>query len=303
MRQFCTSAAGLCALLVAAGGPAVAQEFTYSGFVELEYIDGGSFNSGFWGTTDLSASVDFGTGFGLDFGLNTFIGRDSAGENKIREAIYAAASYTLGQNKFSFGVPVPAMEDMIDLPAIGGNHAFEARNVAFTSRNIADTLYQRSDGDIPYGLRYDGEFGAAKVGASIHRFDDQDINYYNMGASYDIQNYQVFAGFEKATGGRDVDMVIVGASSDYGVVSGGLAYFSRRFDDGTNPDTDGTRAWFDYHPTDELTVGASAVNTNRIDVYGLSMSYQMPIGLYAQAGAVDGRDYDRVYDLSVGFKF
>ncbi len=295
---------GLC---VAAAGIVVAQAgfaqdsaagLTFSGYVELEHLSGDISDDTFL-LGDVTLSTGRGLfaaapGLGFDLGMEFVTDGDDG-----NEAIYAALTYSFGPSKFSIGIPRGAYGSLDNRPALGGSRLFDLE-LAVLNKNLVDAIYLLSDDDAPYGLRYDGDYGNVAVAASYHRFDDIDADAFGLAASYKVfQPFVLMADYEIVDdGGSDVETMRIGGESDWGRWQGGLFYFHR-----SGLDADGTDAWFSYLPTEEITVTATALNTNVIDVYGLSLEYEWPIGAYGQIGVLDGRSVGTIYDVSLGWKF
>lgn len=292
----------LAALAVA--GAAQAQDKSVvetTGYVELEHIEG----DGNVSDTFLFGDVNFSVGGGL-IGAAPGLGFD-AGVVAVTDgdddetAVYAAATYSFGASKFSVGIPRSAYDTFSNMPPVGGLRILDF-SLGELNEGLVEFLYLVTD-ETPYGLRYDGDYGALQVAASAHTFDGEDIDGYAVAARYGLtENFAVFADWENiVAAGGNISTTRIGGETDYGNWSGGLSYFNRD-PDGSNH-IDGTETWLTYRPTEAISVTGTALNTNIFDVYGLSMRYDWPVGIYGQIGAADGRETDTLFDFSVGFEF
>ncbi len=275
-----------------------------NGYVELEYLDGDFDGQTFLlGDVDLSMGLP-GGGFGFDLGLHAIVTEDDD-----LSALYGAATYTMGAHKIAVGVPRSAYDSLNAMPAIGGNRTFDLQLTELNG-GLTEYFYLLDIGDTPYGLRYDGGFGNLAVAASAHWFEGEDVDSQAIAFRYSLPSsgFSILGDAERFNiGDADITTTRIGAEADFGQYKGGLSYFNRDPDGSSH--IDGTETWFSYLPTDRITVTGTALNTNVFDVYGLSLQYGLPVGdsfpggAYAQIGAIDGRDTDTVYDLSVGFEF
>jgi hypothetical protein len=293
------------ALVAAIPGLAPAQDsaagLTQRGYVELEYLADGDDDDLFL-TGDLALSfggavVGSMAGLGVDLGLVAL----SDGDNSY-SAPYAALTWGFGQGKLSFGIPRSAYGTFGKAPPLGGMRVLQLE-LDTLSGSIAEQAYLLGDADTPLGLRYDGDYGALAVAASAQRFDSDDVDAFALALRYQVtSNVSALADWEQVlTPGGNLDTTRVGGEWAYGAWESGLAYFNRDPNFGTH--VDGTETWVTYRPTDRISVTGSAFNTNVVDVYGASLRYDWPVGVYGQIGVADGRSLDTMFDLSVGFEF
>ncbi len=268
-----------------------------SGDVEVEYLTSdGSDATVLFGNVDLSfGPASGGAGLGFDAGLYAIDTDNSSGES----AIFAALTYRTGYGKFSFGIPRSAASTYSRMPAIGGVRLIEVSLDSIT-RGMVERVYLLGD-DTPYGLRYDGDYGALKAAASYHRFSDIDADIYAVAVSYDGGAFFANGAYEAVdVAGTSTQTSLhaeIGAEAD--LYEAGIGYTK-----GSNFVPDAFMAWATYRPMTQLDVTASIVDPDTAAaIYGLSGSYTLWNAAYVQAGVLDTSGTDPIWDLSLGYKF
>lgn len=297
------SATAIAALLTGFASPSLALDFgsgfSVTGEFELEYFDSsGSSGNGEtlgYGTVDFTYQQD-GGGFGA------FVGFDAVTLNDLSEtAIYGAISYSGDWGKVQIGVPRAALDDYVDMPALGGLRIFD---LEFGSVNgsILTSAYLLSDLDTPVGLRYDGEFGATMIGASYHSVDDADI--FDLGANYQLGNVVLRAGIEHLSfGGTSGNTYSLGANATFGKVEAGVLVT----DTESVGDLTLVQLFATYSPIEQLNLTATAFSidsgSDTTTLYGLAADYTFGQGVYVEAGVADGDTSGSLYNVSLGVKF
>ncbi len=270
---------------------------TISGDVEAEYLTSdGSDVTVLYGNVDLGFGPSAGaTGLGFDAGLYAIDTDTSSSES----AVFAALTYRTSYGKFSFGIPRSAASSYSRMPAVGGVKLFEV-SVDSVTKGTAEQVYLLSD-DTPYGLRYDGDYGALKAATSYHRFPDLDADVYAIAVSYDAGAFFANGAYEAVdSAGTSTQSSLhaeIGAEAD--LYEAGIGYTK-----GSNFVPDAFMAWATYRPMSKLDVTASIVDTDASDaIYGLSGSYTLWNTAYVQAGVLDTSGADPILDFSLGYKF
>jgi hypothetical protein len=298
-----TRALTLSALLMATTSlPALALEFgngfSATGEFELEYFDssgGGSGETLGYATADIGYQQPAG-------GFGGFIGFDAIAIDGDQEiAVYGALSYSGGFGKLQFGVPRPANDDYLDTPNLGGLRYFELLFGNFAN-SVITREYLLSDTDVPVGLRYDGVFGATKVGASYHRIEDTDV--FDIAVNHQIGNTVLRAGIEHLSDSAgDATTFSLGAEAVFGPVNAGVLFTDA-------DDISGQRAaqlYAVYSPITNLNLTGTywAVNSggSTDSLYGLAADYTFGQGAYVEGGIADGSGSDAIYNVSLGLKF
>jgi hypothetical protein len=299
MRRIVTFSA---VLMATTSLPARALEFgngfTATGEFELEYFDssgGGSGETLGYATADIGYQQPAG-GFGGFIGFDAFA---IDGDQEI--ALYGALSYSGGFGKLQFGVPRPANDDYLDTPNLGGLRYYELLFGNFANSAVTRE-YLLADTDVPVGLRYDGVFGATKVGASYHRIEDTDV--FDIAANHQIGNTVLRAGIEHLSGsGNDATTFSLGAEAAFGPVNAGVLFTDAS-------DITGQRAaqlYAVYSPISNLNLTGTywAVNggSGTNSIYGLAADYTFSQGAYVEGGIADGDGTDAIYNVSLGLKF
>ena len=143
-----------------------------------------------------------------------------------------------------------------------------------------------------YGAQFIGSFapagsgGQLRYGVSGHRIDSGDFTAYQVAAEYTAGATVVEGAVEFVTiGPASSTNFIVGATHDFGAMSGGLYYQSAT----TIGNSSSIRAFGSYQVTDAISVTgdilhftSGAVQT----VYGISGRYDFNYGAYANLAAI-----------------
>ncbi len=289
-------------IVFSSGSPLQALDFgdgfSATGEFELEYFDvsgGGTGETLGYATADIGYQQPAG-GFGGFIGFDAFT---IDGDREI--AIYGALSYSGGVGKLQFGVPRPALDDYLDTPTIGGLRFFDIALGNFSGSAIT-RAYLLADSDTPVGLRYDGTFGDARIGASYHRIEDTDV--FDIAANYQIGNVLLRAGIEHISGpGTDSTSFSLGAEATIGPVNAGVLLT----DAGDITGQQVAQIYAVYSPIENLNltgaVWAVDDGTDTETLYGLAADYTFAQGAYVEAGVADGSGGDSLYNLSLGLKF
>lgn len=302
MRSIRSLSVVFCAGLASPVAAQSAQDGFYSnGYAELSYFSGFGGSGETLGYSEATIGYsDASNGFGAEVGVDAIITED---DDEV--ALYGALTYQSSFGKLSLGVPRPAIDAYLtNVPSVGGMLAFDIGMIGLTKRSFVSTSYLFSGEDAPVGLRYDGAFGAANVGASYHRFADSDI--YNLAANYRIGQSTLTGALEHVASGGDSDTrYFIGAESKFGQVSAGLLY-SGNF---AFSDTAAFEAYAKYKPLDQLELSATALNVDTgsgsSTLYGLAADYSFSQGAYVKAGVADdfeGSD-STAYNLALGLRF
>jgi hypothetical protein len=290
------------ALMLSAASPALALDFG-SGFYatgefELEYIDG----SGFSGETFGYGKADIGYeqeggGFGGFVGFDAF-----AFDDQQESAFYGALTYSGSFGKIQVGAPRNALDDYIGTPDLGGSSLFDLQ-LSQAKGSIIPILYLGSNIDTPVGLRYDGSFGAAKVGISYHSIDTLDI--VDIGVNYQIGQVSLRAGAEQGSdGGFSDTSYFIGAEGEIGPVVAGLMYG----DLGIIGNASTVQVYATYSPIEALDLTATYMSLDSggpiLDIYGIAAKYTVYQGVYVEGGYLDGDNFTGdLFSASLGVKF
>ncbi len=265
------------------------------GVVELEALSSGDADQTV-AYADLDVSFGFGAGsmgLGLDLGLLAFdTDEDSEG------ALFAALTYGTEFGKISVGAPRGALGDFSRVPTIGGMQLLDLELSPFVG-DVVD-FAALIDSETPLGLRYDGQYGNLRVGASYHNFNDDDAEVIDLALGYQSGIFFVAGGVEliDAAGGGDSDIyhIEVGAEADY--YSAGIGFTSA-----DNFGGDATMAWASYSalPNTDLTV--TVFDLDGTTLYGLSGEWRFLSHSFVQLGVADITDSETIWDASIGLRF
>jgi len=298
-----TKFTAIAALMLSTASPALALDFGNgfyaTGDIELEYMDG----SGFDGETIGYGSFDIGYeqaggGFGAFVGVDAYT-FDSNSES----AFYGALTYSGSFGKFQVGAPRPALDDYIETPDLGGSVLYDLE-LSILSGSYLPIIYLGSSSiDTPVGLRYDGSFGAAKVGVSYHNVEEADI--VDLGLSYQLGKVELRGGLEHINAGSTNETsYFIGAEGEIGPVVAGVLYGNIGF----AGNAEATQVYATYSPLEALDLTACYLALSSSgptqDIYGLAANYTIYQGIYVEAGYLDaGGSSDAIYNASLGLKF
>jgi hypothetical protein len=283
-------------------GPTFAQSsegLSLTGQTELEYLRNRSTSETLLATDMMltyRGSTMSGIGLGFELGVNADLLLDSGDSFST---LYGAVLFSTMGGEFAIGAPKPITDVLIEKPSFAGMKAVDLE-LAALSPSIVSPVSKLGDAQT-YGLRYSGESGAVRYGASVHKFHGLSGTIYQAAAEYSF-------GTSVVEGAIETDSVFGSYSGTIGVThtAGQFdigAYLSRE-----RQTLDGNlfQLSADYRINDSLKVGG---NVARLDfgtkqtLYGLSAEYGFGNGAYVQGGVADGDGMRTTMDASVGFKF
>ncbi|MCT8328798.1 hypothetical protein [Albidovulum sediminis] len=265
------------------------------GVIELEALSSGSADQTVvYGDLDVSFGFGAGSmGLGLDLGFLAF---DS--DNDSEGALFAALTYGTEFGKISVGAPRGALGDFTRMPAVGGVQLLDLE----LSPYLGDVVDYAAlvDSETPLGLRYDGQYGNLRVGASYHNFNDQDAEVIDLALGYQTGIFFVAGGVEliDTPGGSDSDIYHIEAGAEAEYYSAGIGFTSTDDFGG-----DATMAWASYSalPNTDLTV--TVFDLDGTTLYGLSGEWRFLSHSFVQLGVADTTDSDAIWDASIGLRF
>lgn len=292
------------ALCVAYAGPVAAQSaqegFYTDGYAELSYFRGGSGSEDLLGYSEATIGYNTSSGFGFEVGVDALIT-----ENDDESAIYGALVYESSFGKLSLGVPRAALDSYLaNVPTVAGAVPFDIGAVGSTKRSLVTSAYLFGNDEVPVGLRYDGSFGSAKVGASYQRFNDTDI--IDLAANYSLGQATLTGAIEhlKDSGSSDT-RYFIGAETKFGQVTAGVLWSGNY----ALSNDAAIEAYAKYKPVEQLEVSATALNldvgSGASTVYGVAADYSFSQGAYVQAGVADTftSSSDTAVNLAFGLRF
>jgi len=273
--------------------------FSVTGEFELEYFSSeGSSETIGYGSVDVSYEQAGG-------GLGGFVGFDALSySGDANTALYGAVTFSGGFGKVQFGSPRSALDDYIKVPILGGARLLDLEFAFLNGSLFKFARLSLESSEIPLGLRYDGEIGQARIGASIHRLDG--VTIAALAANYPLGNVVLRGGIEQFDGEDGSGTILhFGANANLGQLETGVML--------TKTDTDeddeliSVQVFATYSPMEKLDLTFSAVSVQGDDfdgtLYGLSADYTFAQGVFVQAGVFDGADTEGGYNLSVGVRF
>lgn len=235
MNRFLLTTVAAGALAVAGQAQAQDTVFFSDGVIVYENVDGdggsvdgivADFNVGFRAAGE--------TGFGAYLGVDAF---DIEDENV--SVVYGAAFYDFGSGQISLGAPRLPSYDFILTPTFGGSETLGAFSEFSAFSSTFGEFAAYFDEEPPYGVRYDGDYGAFNVGVYLGQY----VDISNSG--------------DNATVGQ------IAASYETGPTTLWLVYEGTDIENGPTLDTYGAGVEYD---DDMFFVGLSAINT---DFFGL----------------------------------
>ncbi len=272
--------------------------FTLSGNLEYERVSVESTDLGI-GLLDGDVSYQHSSGFGAFFGTEAISYSGSSAE-----AFYGALSYSGNFGKIQIGAPRSALNDYVDAPAIGGVDFFDFQLAPFTGSYLPVVLL--GSDETAYGLRYDGTFGAASVGVSVH--DIEGATVVDAGMNYALGQTKLMAGIENVNGGggSSVSSYFLGAEHDFGQVTAGAILGNSEL----VGDAQTVQAYAIYSPTDRLDLTASLLHVDISgtsgDLYGVDANFDLSETVYVEAGYLGGDLFGSsadIYSVSLGVNF
>ena len=170
--------------LIATQAAAQSQGLYARGVAELEYLSIGSDDdTGLY--TNFTAGIDP-AGIGSPWPLGVELSVEAFEyDNVDAEAIFATIFYDTSYGRWSLGIPAPVVDDYVTKPVIGQSYLLDRGELGILSRSVVRALQLGSDEEA-FGLRYDGTFGATRLGVSVHDVDDFDAQVNGIAASFDL---------------------------------------------------------------------------------------------------------------------
>ncbi len=272
------------------------------GFVELEYVlEGPVFVDGatnFWG----EASVGYfapATASGLRWGVDLGVDTQRVSFDDPETALWLSLLLDTQYGLFSVGAPRPAYDTYVYETPFDRLDTFVGGALGRTSLVSSRNL---SSNEVPFGLRYDGQYGDLSFGVSAHRLPDVDANILTTGLTYEqgIMQYNFAYEYIQVSGmtGHSLNASVVADLERYG---GFLAYSEQ--DQGSFSLTALELGGF-IRPVDGLTLTASVLDVPLIDDlnYVLEARYDFDSGAYLSVSAGELSGFDMA-EVSFGFRF
>lgn len=290
------------------------KEANLSGWIEVERLFD---NSGEGGTNFLIADLTFKlrpaafNGFGVDLGYE---GTRFDGLNL--SAAYAAAVIPLGGGELSFGIPRAAIQQIFDLPAIGGHNFTQLVSGLLTepdyltAMSVSAPMYMLVTRTSVTGLRYDRNIGATRISAGLYqlKFMLDDFSTTDtvgqIAVEHGFGDTSLKFGLETVTS-TDGTLVNILAGATTTVGQFDLGATARRLQQPANGGyLDSLRLDGVYHVNDALDVTANYHRTmqQQFTMLALSARYTVADTGYVEAGliSVDGSS---AYQVSFGMTF
>ncbi len=273
--------------------------FSLTGKLEYEHISTKTTEQSF-GLLDADLSYESASGFG------GFIGVQGISVGSSTEALYGALSYSGDFGKIQIGAPRNALDDYIGAPALGGLDYLDLQLGMFTG-SILPIQVLSSSADAAAGIRYDGNFGGARVGVSYHDLEGGQV--LDVAVNYSFGETIVKAGGEHVNGsGLSASSFFIGAEHDFGQVTAGAIVGTS---DILSSNVRSVSLYAVYSPTDRLDLTATALHVNGLGsdgtLYGIAANYDLTDDVFVEAGylgssggAFFGSD---IVNVSVGVKF
>lgn len=302
---------------VSATAQSLPDNMYIDGYIEISRVHSSSLDDTF-GVASLNFGLTptRGDGLGVGFSLGVeSIQFNDAGVNEL--VIYPAVTVALGEaGLLSVGVPRPVLDyGYLPTDTLSYSSIMKAaldNNGISPSTAASIYLYNFVGKANIYGLRYDGEFGNTKIGASYHRIDISggDANAYSLalqhklGAIGSLPDTKLFGGIERLTsGGTKITSYSLGAEASSDKFRTGVIYSKNGF-----VNVDSANVYVDYNISDRFSVAGSYSYFDLPggrEAFGLGAKYQFLNGGYAKASYMDqdllGRD--PMYEVSLGWHF
>lgn len=267
------------------------EALSFNGDMEFEYTR----RNGASGTLVAgNLMLRYNGSFGFELGGDIYHDLETGADTSLP---YLAVSFGIGPGQLALGAPQTIVDQLIDLPAFAGSQ--EIQNGLDQRGPSAVTGLAQSLGEQIYGLRYSGESGALRYGATLARIRHTGGTHWQVAGEYQTGGTQI----EGALEGEDGSLgLTIGANHDAGQFDMGLYLTNQRIV-GTSRSITG---YIGYDLTPSLTLRGhlrtedGTVSGNRI---GVEAEYGFSNGAYAQFGAADGNNSSMSLDASVGFKF
>lgn len=291
------SVLGLACLAAPAFALDIGGGFSLSGNFEYEHVstESSDFGAGF---LDADISYQHSSGFGAFVGIDAVSADGFSGE-----AFYGALSYSGDFGKIQIGAPRNALDDYVGTPKIGGIDIVDFQISALTGSILPTALLQGNETAL--GLRYDGTFGGASIGASYLDVDGTSV--VDLGVNYSLGQTRLMAGIEHiSNGGSSEASYFLGAEHDFGQLTAGAVLGKVEL----IGDAQSVQAYVVYSPTDRLDLTASLLHADTGggsgELYGLDANFDLSDSVYVEAGYTGGDLFGGnadFYALSLGVNF
>ncbi len=308
------SAAGTAPAQVQAPDPHPAGEegFFLDGGIDTGYLSAGGGDSGYLlGRIDLGLRPRGGEGTGAQIGLDQrLISPEGSGQIRLSGA-YPALFHNGHMGTLSIGNPRSVTD-----AGYGGSISFAHSPLIENTLDLAfGSLVQKAtlEGRGSFGLRYDGGFGSALAGLSIHRADHagSEVTTYALAFSLPVtgdtpaEGLSLFGAAERYEGGgRSRNGYTFGAMLANTKLSGQLRYRKTLL----APDAHLYEGRIEYRLSERLSLGLAmahqSLQGDSSDFFGLGARYALPGQGYLRGSLLKTPDEnDPSIDLSVGFRF
>ncbi len=185
---------GTALLIALASTGAHAQTATINGIVQLDFSTTSGGSSFKLGLADFGGDVSFGaTDSGLTFGIEYDAYAVAGGGLPISGSYALSAFVQSGNQRLNIGAPLSAYSRFAPETVFNTNAYLGATLLPGTSFSVSRFIQMNGD-VLPLGVRYDGEFGAFSLSASVLRHTSGTI--YALAGEYDMGKVQVSAGYE-----------------------------------------------------------------------------------------------------------
>ncbi|MEE2944889.1 MAG: hypothetical protein VX444_06930 [Pseudomonadota bacterium] len=292
----------LSSLLVAGMSPlavsaqSAPQGFEYSGYVEFSslYSDGDSETLGRT-EIDLAYNNLFGN-FGFSLGIDAF-----SFDGETESEIYPAFTYSAGDHLFSFGMTRSVLDgSYLPMGQVLGSSFIDLEAVGATGSYLGTVLLFSGDDVRNLGARWDGEFGATRVGLSYNQLEPDSgdtVDAFGFAIRHEIDAISSFAdmaffgGFEKLdVPGDSANSWVIGLEGAANQFVYGLSFGESDF-----LFDSWARTWVDYKITERATLSAELISVDAGSnemLYSVGASYNIWEGLVAEVNFIDGDDFD-----------
>lgn len=306
-----TRAFQMAALAAALATPVIAQDTGFPpglyarGYADLSFAwSGGDADRFVQMETDLGYRVE-GSVIGFNLGVDAV-----RTPTRLDWGFYPSVDFTFGPGRIAVGNPRSVI-DQGYLPRgfLAGSSSSDI-HIAPTQRS-AFRKQIMIDGAAAYGLRYDGNYGATSVGATIHKTNDPSDDYliyalavrHELGAVGGLETLGFFGALEhvRHESGASNTFPQFGAEGSVGPVDFSILYTGLAGNGHTVELNLGVEVM------DNLSVNAGYykfTEGSETEIYGVGMEYMILDVGYFDAGVVKNSDFgDSTYEMSVGFRF
>ncbi|SMR71929.1 hypothetical protein SAMN04488030_1269 [Aliiroseovarius halocynthiae] len=280
----------------------LASNFNISGYVDHSYLE---FESGSTFLTTAEVDLSFDRILG-NWGVS--LGWDARHlEGVTQSNLYPAVTYSFGDHVFSAGMTRPVPDrTYLDGRIILASTYIDTQLSSINGSTTSALLLQESD-MTNLGLRWDGQFGNTKVGASYNRItaDGAPANAHVYAAAIrhemtlltEQNSVAFFGSIERIEAADSATNWILGLDGRYSQFGYGASY--------AHNDLIGTgyhRAWLDYHATDNVTLTAELLGTPSDNYYSLGGAWRFQNGVALEATYVSIGD-NELTDVSLRYEF